>query len=53
MPGGGTPYSGLYGEAPHERGRVFTLEVCKRVGNFTSEVFERVGLSVAQPIQRA
>ena len=40
-------------EAPHERGRIFTLEVCERVGNFTPEVFERVGLSVAQPIQRA
>ena len=29
---GGNPYSGLYGEALRERGRIFTLEVCERVG---------------------
>ena len=33
IPGGeGTPYNGLYGEAPPERGTFFRLEVCKRVG---------------------
>ena len=30
--GGGTPYNGLYGEAPPERGTLFRLEVYKRVG---------------------
>ncbi len=28
---GGTPYNGLYGEAPPERGTFFTLQVYKRV----------------------
>ena len=30
--GGGTPYNGLYGEAPPERGTLLRLEVYKRVG---------------------
>ena len=30
--GGGTPYNGLYGEAPPERGAFFSLQVYKRVG---------------------
>ena len=30
--GGGTPYNGLYGEAPSERGTFFRLQVYKRVG---------------------
>ena len=30
--GGGTPYNGLYGEAPPERGTFFKLQVYKRVG---------------------
>ena len=29
---GGTPYDGLYGEAPPERGTFFRLQVYKRVG---------------------
>jgi len=29
---GGTPYNGLYGEAPPERGTFFRLHVYKRVG---------------------
>ena len=29
---GGTPYNGLYGEAPPERGTFFRLQVYKRVG---------------------
>ena len=31
-PRGGTPYNGLYGEAPPERGTLFRLQVYKRVG---------------------
>ena len=30
--GEGTPYNGLYGEDPPERGTLFRLEVYKRVG---------------------
>ena len=29
---GGTPYNGLYGEAPPKRGTLFRLQVYKRVG---------------------
>ena len=32
MPGVGTPYNGLYGEALPERGTFFRLQVYKRVG---------------------
>ena len=35
---GGTPYNGLYGEAPPERGTFFRLEVYKRVGISRAEV---------------
>ena len=34
-PGRGTPYNGLYGEAPPERGTFFRLQVYKR-RDFTS-----------------
>ena len=44
--GGGTPYNGLYGEAPPERGTFFTLQVYKRVRFSRVEVYERVGKSV-------
>ena len=44
--GGGTPYDGLYGEAPPERGTFFRLQVYKRVGISQVEVFKRVGKSV-------
>ena len=37
-PGGGSPYNGLYGEAPPERGTLFRLEVYKRVGISRAEV---------------
>ena len=38
-PGGRrTPYNGLYGEAPPERGTFFRLEVYKRVGISRAEV---------------
>ena len=40
---GGTPYNGLYGEAP---GNFFRLQVYKRVGISQAEVYERVGKSV-------
>ena len=35
---GGTPYNGLYWEAPPERGTLFRLEVYKRVGISRVEV---------------
>ena len=39
IPGrGGTPSNGLYGEAPLERGSLFRLAVCKRVGISLAEV---------------
>ena len=41
--GGGTPYNGLYGEAPPERGTFFRLEVCERVGISRVQVWEMVG----------
>ena len=44
--GGGTPYNGLYGEAPPERGTFFRLQVYKRVGISQVEVYKRVGKSV-------
>ena len=43
---GGTPYSGLYGEASPERGTFFRLRVYKRVGISQVEVYKRVGISV-------
>ena len=35
---GGTPYDGLYGEAPPERGTFFRLQVYERVGILLAEV---------------
>ena len=43
---GGTPYNGLYGEAPPERGTFFRLQVYKRVGISQVEVYKRVGKSI-------
>jgi len=40
-----TPYNGLYGEAPPERGAFFRLQVYKRVGISQGQVYERVGKS--------
>ena len=37
---GGTPYDGLYGEAPPERGIFFRLQVYERVGISLDEVYE-------------
>ena len=45
-PGADTPYNGLYGEAPPERGTFFRLQVQKRVGISQVEVSKRVGKSV-------
>ena len=36
---GGTPYNGLYGEAPPERGTFFTLQVYERVDISRVEVY--------------
>ena len=46
MARGGTPYNGLYGEAPPERGPFFRLQVYERVGISRAEVYERAGKSV-------
>ena len=45
---GGTPYSGLYGEAPPERGAFFKLAVYKKVGKIATLVYEWVTKSVAK-----
>ena len=39
--GGSTPYDGLYGEAPPERGTFFRLQVYERVGKSVLWVCER------------
>ena len=44
---GGTPYDGLYGEAPPERGIFFGLQVYERVGISLDEVYERAGARIA------
>ena len=48
--GGGVlpSYSGLYWEAPPERGVFFKLTVCKRVGKIAILVYERVTKSAAK-----
>ena len=47
VPGeGGTPYDGLYGEAPPERGIFVRPQVYERVAILLVEVYERVGKSV-------
>ena len=43
---GGTPYDGLYGEAPLKRDIYFRLQVYERIGILLVEVYERVGKSV-------
>ena len=37
--GGGTPYNGLYREAPPERGTFFRLQLYERVGISSAEVY--------------
>ena len=44
--GGVTPYNGLYGEAPPERGTFSRLQEYERVGILPVEVYEMVGKSV-------
>ena len=46
--GRGTPNSGLYGEAPPERGAFFELAVYKRVGKIVILVYERDTKSAAK-----
>ena len=53
-PGGeGTPYNGLYGEAPPKRGTFFRLQVYERVGISLVEVYKRVGKFVIRICKRA
>ena len=44
--GRSTPYNGLYGKTPPERGTFFRLQVYERVGISLIEVHEMVGKSV-------
>ena len=44
--GGGTPYDGLYGEAPPERGSFLRLHVYGSAGISLVEVSGKVGKSV-------
>jgi len=46
--GGDTAYSGLYGEAPRERGAFFKLAVYEREGKIAILVYERVTKSAAK-----
>ena len=51
---GGTPYNGLYGEAPPARVPFFRLQVYERVGILlVSVVYERVEKSVISVCERA
>ena len=49
--GGDTPYNGLYGEAPPERGSFFRLQVYERVGISPVEVYEMVGKCVTWSVK--
>ena len=44
--GGGTPYNGLYGEAPPGKGTFFRPQAYERVGISQNEVYKRVRKSV-------
>ena len=44
--GEGTPYNGLYLEAPPERGTFFRLQVYERVGISQVEIYKSVEKSV-------
>ena len=46
--GGGAPYSGLYGEAPPERGTFCKLAVYRRDGKIAILVYERATKSAAK-----
>ena len=43
LSGGSTPYSGLYGEAPPEKGAFFKLAVYQRVGKIVILVYDFKG----------
>ena len=43
--GGCTPYNGLYGEAPPEKGTFFRLQVYEIVGKSVMRVFERAQMA--------
>ena len=43
----GTPYDGLYGEVPPERGIFFRLQVNERVGISLDEVYKRASALIA------
>ena len=43
---GGTPFNGLYGEAPPERGTFLKLQAYERIEISPVEVYERVRKSV-------
>ena len=45
---GGTPYIGLYREAPPERGTFFRLQVYKRVGISQVEVYKTEGREIGR-----
>ena len=51
--GGGTPYDGLYGQAPPERGIFFKLQVYERGEISLGEVYKRPGKSVIWVCERA
>ena len=51
--GGDTPYEGLYGETPPERGLFFRLQVYERMGMSLVKVYERGGKSVISVCERA
>ena len=54
LPGrGGTPYDGLYGQAPPERGIFFRLQVYERGGISLGAVYKRLGKSVIWVCERA
>ena len=50
---GGTPYDGLYGEAPPKRGIFFRLQAYERVGILLVEGYKRVGKSEIWVFERA
>ena len=41
----GTPYNGLYGEAPPEMGTFLEIQLFQSVGNSQGKVYERAGKS--------
>ena len=53
MGGRDTPYNGLYGEAPPERGTFFRLQVYEREGILLVKVYESVGKSVISVPKKA